>query len=233
MPLFGAIFDADGVLFDSERQSFEALRQAMFAVSNGHIRLDPDRLDLYCGRDDDSLVRHMNITLGTSIDATHFRDFKLERFRRIIAQDPIAVAAGVVPLVDALDLARIPYAVATSAIRAKLETSLAAVGLKDRFKTVLSADDVTVSKPDPAIFLLAAKRLALEPRRIVVFEDTVNGVLAANRAGMFSVAISGTFPRDQLSGACRIIDSLREVGVPDLKRWIDHWNSKPKGDEVP
>jgi len=221
MPLFGVIFDADGVLFDSERQSLEALKVAVDRATGGKIPLSAERLDFLCGRDDDSIVEYLNSRHSLAIETENFRALKLECYRQVIARDPIAPAPGAVALVQALRAENIPYAVATSAIRAKLNLSLESLGLAPLFPILASADEVAAGKPDPAVFLLAAERLGLPPARIVVFEDTPNGIKAANRAGMLSVGVAGTFPREHLAEAAKIIGSLEEVSVSAIRTWLD------------
>ncbi|MCX8038245.1 MAG: HAD family phosphatase [Candidatus Sumerlaeia bacterium] len=221
MPPFGVIFDADGVLFDSERQSLEALRMAIAELTNGAVSLDSQRMDFICGRDDNSIVSLLNTNYGLALDPAHFRSYKLDCYRRAMAADPISMAAGAETLLRQLEAEQIPFAIATGAIRAKLDLSLSALGLLGRFSTIVSADEVASGKPDPEIFLLAARRLALPPRRLVVIEDTVNGIIAANRAGMLSVGVIGTFTRDQLAQARHVVSSLHEICVERLRSWID------------
>jgi len=224
-PDFAVIFDADGVILDSERQSFEALRVAVECVSAGRYRLTEADFPFVSGRDDDSIVVALNQIHGLGLDADEFRRVKLDCYHRILETDPVRIAPGVHRLLDELSAAAVPYAIATSAIRAKLELSLASVGLRDRFPIITSADDVRAAKPEPDLFLLTATRLGASPARTVVFEDTVNGVLAANRAGMFAVGVAGTFPRAQLAMAKQIIDSLEEVNLTVLRQWIDSRHS--------
>jgi len=221
MAPFGVIFDADGVLFDSERQSLEALRLAVEQVSHGKVAFSPDLLGFLCGRDDGSIIELLNKSHGLAVNTAQFRQFKLECYRRVVAGDPIAVAPGALDLVNSLAAASIPYAIATAAIRAKLDLSLATLDLSHRFPVITSVDDVSAGKPDPEIFLLTAKRLSLSPSRIIVFEDSINGIAAANRAGMFSVGVVGTFSRETLSQARQVIVSLRQVTVPLLHQWIN------------
>ncbi len=161
---FGVIFDADGVLFDSERQSLEALRMAVAELSNGSVSLDSQGMDFICGRDDDSIVARLNSQYGLSLDPAHFRAYKLECYRRAMAANPISMASGADELLRGLESESIPFAVATGAIRAKLDLSLAALGLTGRFKTIVSVDEVSSGKPNPEIFLLAARRLRLPPK---------------------------------------------------------------------
>ncbi|KPL09683.1 hypothetical protein AMJ85_06260, partial [candidate division BRC1 bacterium SM23_51] len=141
--------------------------------------------------------------------------------RQAIAADPIAVAPGALELLDRLDTAGIPYGIATAASRAKINLSLAAVGLSDRFSITTTADEIHAGKPEPEVFQLTAGRLDLPPGQLVVFEDSINGVEAANRAGMVSVAVIGSFSREQLSHACHVIDNLSQVTVALLRRWVE------------
>jgi HAD superfamily hydrolase (TIGR01509 family) len=229
MAPFGVIFDADGVLFDSERQSLDALRLAIEEATAGKVTLSPDLFDFVCGRDDDSIVTHLNKNHSLSIDLGRFRQIKIECYRRVIAAAPIAVASGAIVLLDRLAAASIPYAIATAAARAKIDLTLATLGLADRFPIITSRDDVAAGKPDPALFLLSAKRLGLAPQRIVVFEDSINGVVAANRAGMFAIGVVGTFSREQLSRAQRVIETLDQVAPALLRKWLDGQSDNSSG----
>ena len=69
--------------------------------------------------------------------------------------------------------------------------SLTTLGILDRFDTLVCAGDYTESKPDPEPFLIAAKRLGVDPVDCLVFEDTDMGIESATRAGMQSVKVPG------------------------------------------
>jgi beta-phosphoglucomutase-like phosphatase (HAD superfamily) len=66
---------------------------------------------------------------------------------------------------------------------------LTRLGLIEFFEQIVTADDVEKTKPDPALFLLAAEKLGVTPQQAIVFEDSRNGVLAGKRAGMYVVAV--------------------------------------------
>ncbi len=227
MRAFGVIFDADGVLFDSEQQSLEALRMAIAELTNGAVSLDSLRMDFICGRDDNAIVSLLNHHYGLSLDPAHFRAHKIDCYRRAMTKDPISMASGAEALLRQLESEQIPFAIATGAIREKLDLSLSALGLVGRFPTIVTADDVSSGKPDPEIFLLAARRLGLPPRRLVVIEDTINGVIAANRAGMLSVGVVGTFTREQLAQAHHVVSGLYELNVERLANWIEVFDPLP------
>jgi HAD superfamily hydrolase (TIGR01509 family) len=84
---------------------------------------------------------------------------------------------------------RIPFAVVSGSTRDSVETSLRALKLLDRFETLVCVGDYSKSKPDPEAFLVAAKRLGVEPENCLVFEDTEMGIEAARAAGMRYVRV--------------------------------------------
>jgi HAD superfamily hydrolase (TIGR01509 family) len=77
-----------------------------------------------------------------------------------------------------------PMAVASGGPAAIVEPSLKATGLASIFDTVVRFDDVGRAKPEPDLFLEAARRLGVTPERCLVFEDSLQGIEAARRAGM-------------------------------------------------
>ncbi len=93
------------------------------------------------------------------------------------------------------------------------------LGLADQFDVVVTGEEVQRGKPDPEIFLRAAQRLAVPPRRCVVVGDAVAGIEAARRAGMAAIAMhrgEGTAP----PGADLVIHSLAALSPEGLRRLI-------------
>ncbi|GHH46948.1 sugar-phosphatase [Streptomyces umbrinus] len=88
------------------------------------------------------------------------------------------------------------WAVVTSATRRLAEARLDEAGIRP--KTLIAADDITRGKPDPEPFLLAARRLGVDPARCVVFEDAPAGLQAGRSAGMTTVALTTTHQADEL-----------------------------------
>lgn len=82
-----------------------------------------------------------------------------------------------------------PLGLASSAHPAVIAAALRASGLEDAFRAIAASDEVPHGKPSPDVFLLAAERLAVDPRRCLVVEDSRNGILAARAAGMFAVLV--------------------------------------------
>jgi HAD superfamily hydrolase (TIGR01509 family) len=94
---------------------------------------------------------------------------------------------------------RIPFAVVSGSTRDSVTKSLVALGILDKFDTLVCAEDYTKSKPDPEPFLTAAKRLGVAPADCLVFEDTEMGIQAATAAGMASVKILQPWEREPAS----------------------------------
>ncbi|MFH8367043.1 HAD-IA family hydrolase [Streptomyces sp. NPDC018031] len=120
----------------------------------------------------------------------------------------VALLPGTAELIAGL--AAHPWAVVTSANGQLARARLAEAGIRP--PVLVTADDITRGKPDPEPFLLAAERLAVDPARCVVFEDAPAGLSAGRAAGMRTVALTTTHPREQLK-ADAVAADLSAVSV--------------------
>ena len=124
---------------------------------------------------------------------------------------------GIVALLDALDAAGLPYAVASNGEHAKMETTLGVTKLLPRFDgRRFSASDVARPKPASDLFLFAAERLGVSPARCVVIEDSPLGIQGAVAAGMYVIGYADLVPAVQLrdAGARLVVDRLAALHVP-------------------
>jgi HAD superfamily hydrolase (TIGR01509 family) len=96
---------------------------------------------------------------------------------------------------------KVPFAVVSGSTRASVVASLEVLGILDRFDTLVCAEDYAKGKPDPEPFLLAAKRLGVDPGDCLVFEDTQMGIDAAIAAGMAWVKVMQPLERAKASAA--------------------------------
>jgi beta-phosphoglucomutase-like phosphatase (HAD superfamily) len=94
------------------------------------------------------------------------------------------------------------------------------LGIKKYFTLFINGNDVKEGKPSPQGFLLGAERLGVEPRNCVVMEDAVVGVRAAKRAGMYCVGVTNTCPREDISEADVVVDSLEEITVKTIEELL-------------
>ena len=121
---------------------------------------------------------------------------------------------GVVDLIDRLRSAELPIAVATSALRDYADFVLTRLDLKRRFRFVLTSEDVRLGKPAPDIYQMAARKLSITPKEMMVLEDSANGCRAAVAAGAFTVAVPNRHTRKHnFAGAQLIADTLADPRI--------------------
>jgi HAD superfamily hydrolase (TIGR01509 family) len=113
-----------------------------------------------------------------------------------LMETSLAAMPGLMKLLDELETAKVPFAVATSATREYAEFVLGRLQIRDRFRFVLTADDIRCGKPDPEIYLLTAATFEVATTQMMVLEDTGNGCLAATAAGAFTVAVPNRHTRE-------------------------------------
>ncbi|MGY4402899.1 HAD family hydrolase [Bradyrhizobium sp. USDA 3315] len=171
------IFDCDGVLVDSEELSCRCLAEAMVQAGIG---MSTERaLELFLGRSTAAVVDYCR-GVGKPLPETFLPDLALqvrETFRSRLK--PIAGIAAV------LEELRLPYCVASSSDLERVKFSLELTGLAASFGPRLyTAQMVRHGKPAPDLFLHAASAMGAAPRRTLVIEDSVSGVMAAKAAGM-------------------------------------------------
>jgi HAD superfamily hydrolase (TIGR01509 family) len=121
----------------------------------------------------------------------------------------LAPMPGLLPLLDSLERAGLPAAIATSSPRELLTACLARLPARGVFAFCLAAEDVAHGKPHPEIYQKAAKRFGISPNTMAVLEDSQTGCRAAAAAGAFTVAVPGDHSRSHdFSAANLVIDTL-------------------------
>jgi beta-phosphoglucomutase len=162
-------------------------------------------------------------TLGEPLSEVRIRqlDERKESLFRDILRQAFPAMDGAVELIDALAADGFLLAVGSSGPPENIALSLDKLGRAKNFAAVVTGMDVTRGKPDPQVFQLAAERLGVPPSSCAVVEDAVHGIEAARRAGMASIALSGTTTRNRLSHADLVVDSLRQLSPASIRELID------------
>ncbi len=125
--------------------------------------------------------------------------------------DGAAPMPGLLELLDVLESAAVAKAICTSSTRVVLQAVLGPLAMEDRFQFSLTSQDVTHGKPDPEIYLTAAKRFGVQPSEMVVLEDSQTGCRAAVASGAFAIAVpDGPSLEHDFSTASLLIDSLQD-----------------------
>ncbi len=186
-PIELVIFDCDGVLVDSEwlavRTEAQLLGELGWEISEAEV------VERFVGRSDDHMLAVIEQHLGR--DVPEFMPTYRERLFAAFDRELRAVE-GIVEALDRIDRLGLATCVASSGTHAKMDATLGATGLLERFDgRIFSATQVANGKPAPDLFLLAAASMGVENRHCVVVEDSYFGVEAARSAGMRSVGYAG------------------------------------------
>ena len=207
------LFDMDGILVDSE--------PVWYDVEGGLVR----RLGGEWSRE------HQARCIGGTVDATcaYIReltgtDWSVERIQAEVMVDMVdhftttlPVIDGAIEIVDAVRARGVPTALVSSSYRQLVDAALLKLG-RHRFDATVAGDEVSRGKPDPEPYLTAAERLGVDPADVVVVEDALNGVIAAERAGCAVVVIPSVAPiesgpRRVMAPSVRSLDADWLLGV--------------------
>ncbi len=174
------IFDMDGLLLETEKIALKTFRAT---CSLFDIRFNQTLYDTCLGRNlqdtEGILTRNIPAFPGSAF-MTAWKD----AYHEEAVVKPVPLKPGVRRLLSHLQDSGIPCAVATSSGQRVALRKLDNAGIIDQFRFVVSGDQVTRSKPDPEIYLTAARRIGTAPEHCLALEDSDNGVRAAHAANM-------------------------------------------------
>lgn len=211
----GILFDMDGVLFDTER------------LAQKGWQLAAEQLGIPVSEDFLSHLRGTNVADSRALYKSWFgrddydeaRAIRVAYADQVIAREGVPVKPGVHALLEELRRRDIPAALASGTARDRAMGYLRSAGIDKYFASAVCGDEVLHAKPEPDIFLRAARSLGLDPRRCMVIEDSPNGIRAGHAAGCFTVMVPDLNPPTpelaQLYDAC--VPSLLDV-IPLLDR---------------
>lgn len=208
------IFDMDGVLLDSMPMHIKVWKE-MFEKRN--IPFSLKIFEDYNGTSTADIAKilikkyNLNDNIDGMVEEKHSQE-------RVLAPKMLKLFDETIPTIIKLKKDNYKIAVATSALKETVDYVKNNFDLFDYFDEIVFAGDVEKTKPFPDLFLLAAKRLGVEPSDCCVIEDAINGIEAANTAGMCSVAITTTFEKNVFDKkADMIISSLAELDKKLIK----------------
>ncbi len=222
--LKAVIFDFDGVVADSEPLHYRTFAKIVHRYG---IELAKERYYTeYLGYTDIECAQAISTDFGLKLDEAGIdrliRD-KTELFGRLVHSDN-TIIDGVGGFVGMLRREGIRLAVCSGAFLDDIDLMLNGSGLADSFEIIVAADHVSKGKPSPEGFLLALHRLnetgpgKILPGECVVIEDSRWGLEAAAAAGMHTIAVTNTYPANQLKPLAEMVVSrLDELMMSDLQ----------------
>ena len=226
--LKAVVFDFDGVLADSEPLHYKAFAE----VATGFVELDYQTyLTRFIGYDDRDTFRVMLTgkpepgDQATEARVAELIDAKQQAFAHLVKQGAASID-GAWELVEQL-AGHMPLAIASGATRMDIDLILDKLGKADRFDAIVTANDVSRSKPHPESYATAVTRLAgkhetlnLTPGECLAIEDTAAGIASAQGAGLLTVGVTTTGPASQLQAAHRVVESPAALSLSLLREWF-------------
>ena len=220
----GIIFDMDGVLIDSERQSNEGW---LWAAGQLGVDMPMWLIDSFKGALAELCCKFFDDYYKGVIDYWEAKELRTQHVYKIRETEGIPVKKGVKDIFEYIRNNGLKCAVATSTRRESAEKTLHEIGVWDYLDAVVYGDEVERGKPEPDIFLRAAKAIGVNPSEAVVVEDSINGIKAGYAAGMRVVHIPDTIAIDDdirkltymvcddLNG---LIDVVESINKPVINR---------------
>ncbi len=204
--LKAVIFDMDGVIVDTMDLHFEAAAQVLNEAGANVTKETLRKFDTTRSKEAFSAILPAK-------GEGEVRGLVDEKYRRLAR-----MAAGIRPYPGFMNFfgqagKKYPVAVVSSSVRSFVESVLSGIGIRGKVRVALGGDDVQNGKPDPEGYILAAKRLGVEPRDCLVVEDSLYGVMSAKAAGMKVVAVTNTYERHFLLDADIVVGSLAGLTI--------------------
>lgn len=211
----GVIFDFDGLILETEGPIYQSWMElyeqfgeelpfegwAKIIGTSALEHFDPFAL--------------LEEKLGRKLDREVLTPHRRERELELVYSQPIL--PGVVEMIAAAKEGGLKLGIASSSDRKWVVGHLTRLGLAHHFKVIHTSDDVEHTKPDPELYNLALKSLGLKPHQAIVFEDSPNGVTAAQRAGIFTVVVPNPLTgRLKLDHADLRLNSLADLTLDQI-----------------
>lgn len=227
------IFDFDGVVVDSEPAHFAAFLAVMRPLGYTFDYDDYQR-DIIGYDDRDALHFMLTQKLGRTPGSAMQNEIqqlmakKQQAFLDHVKSKPMSMIPGVDALIDQAKQT-LPIAIASGATAADIDAILQGLGRSNDFPIIVTADDVAKSKPDPASYRLAVQRLSEHvveqggqpflTSSCLAIEDSPAGLKSAKAAGLRTLGLTTTHPREDLAMAQRVVEDLQNLDLQLLQQW--------------
>lgn len=220
-PIFGVLFDMDGLVLDSEALYTHFWREAAHAL--GYDMTVPQSLGMR------SLGKnlgqpYLESLFGPGIDYTTLRNKRIELMDAYVAVHGIAPKPGIRELLTFLKDSGIPAAITSSSPMDSIRRHLGDQELLPFFTALISGHEVPNGKPAPDIYLLGAAALDLDPKNCLALEDSPTGILSGYRAGCLPVMIPDL---DQPDEETRKLLFAKADSLADIIPLINAQNGHP------
>ena len=209
------ILDCDGVIVDSEKYSCGAWNVVFEKYYNIDIGTNYDDIIGFNTRDAVLYYRNKHKLTISEETILELGSFKAQTYFDLV-RGKLETIAGIEEIISQAHALDWPIIVASSGTIEKITFNLEEANLLDQFVGMVSSQEVERGKPFPDLFLEAAKRISFHPSECIVIEDSIPGIEGAKQSGAFTIAITTSFPREELLMADLVIDHYSELKLASL-----------------
>ena len=192
-PFEAIIFDMDGTIIDSEKLSKLSFKKVADIYN---ITIDDDFIFSIIGKTMDA-AKEMYINKYGDHNYAKIFDTRRKIYNEIMTTQGLDTKGDLNLVFDTLVSKGYKLALCTSAPKLSTEKKLKIIGQENRFNVIITGDDVINGKPHPSPYLKVAELLNLDPSKCLVIEDSPNGIISANKAGMQVINIEDEISIEQ------------------------------------
>lgn len=198
----GIIFDLDGTLIDSMGVWYGVDRK--FLAENNVV--PPENIS--------EIMKTLSIDKAAEFFVNEFKlncttEYVIKRIEKMVADEymyNIQLKEGVIELLDYLDSKDIPYCIATATYKMLAQAVLKRCGIYDRFKFILTGEDIKTGKTSPDIYFECSEKLGFSPDETMIIEDSLHCVKTAVSAGFYTIAVYDNAAENEWNEICRLAD---------------------------
>lgn len=228
--LRAVLFDFNGILVDDEPIHFQLFQRVL--GEEGVDLSEAEYYRSYLGFDDRGCLAAALEAAGQAASPARLARLiarKASYYRERIRREGYRLFPGALDLVRGLNESGVALGLVSGALREEIEEALRQAGVGELFKTIVAAEDVVESKPDPQGYLLALERLNSEPplpdrlyhpHELLAIEDSPAGLEAARSAGIGTLGVAHTYPSAELDMADWVVERLSDVSPDTLFRFL-------------
>lgn len=204
----GFIFDLDGVIVDTAKYHFLAWKKLANSLGSDFTHFQNEQLKGVSRINSlKKILQWGNLTVSDSEFERLLEAKNNDYLTYVNAMTEQEILPDVIRVLDHLIASDLPVALGSASKNARM--ILGKVNLLHKFDVIVDGNDVSTAKPDPEVFLTAARQLGVVPTKCIVFEDAVAGIQAANSGGMISIGIGD---KQTLHEADYVFCDFTEIG---------------------
>lgn len=213
------IFDFDGLIVDTETIWYEAFKEVFW--ESHQIDLDLVGYSECIGTGNDVLYRYFREIAGESVNCEILEELAAIRYEKMMIA-PV-LREGVLEYLVEAKQNNLKIALASSSSKRWVHTYLKRLNIIDYFAVINTKDDVSNIKPDPELYCKTLIDLGLSAKEAIVFEDSLNGLSAANQAGIRCVIVPNNVTRNlKFENFDDRIESMGEITLSELLKKIEN-----------